>query len=308
MPIRVLLGYDGSPAASTAIDIGARLVPGARAWVVHLWTPPFASAGLRHRLWTGTRHLNDFVAAVEREGEREAEQIAAMGVTLAAAAGWDAEPLVVRSYGGEGLQLAELAEKMAPELVLVGSRGLGGARAVLGSVSDMVVHYTPRPVLVVPYPLLSAEYDCLDTGPVLVGVDGSAGAQTAVATAGRLFPSRSLLLVTVDGDQAVADSAGLPHAGDAAVTRLRVPGGHGAHGRVVAGALSGCARSRRAAALVVGSRGRSAVEEILLGSVAMATLHHVHRPVLVAPAASRTASEHSSPAVGPGRQEVARAR
>lgn len=33
--------------------------------------------------------------------------------------------------------------------------------------------------------------------------------------------------------------------------------------------------------------GRSAVEEIVLGSVAMATLHHACRPVLVAPPAGR---------------------
>jgi nucleotide-binding universal stress UspA family protein len=35
--------------------------------------------------------------------------------------------------------------------------------------------------------------------------------------------------------------------------------------------------------IVVGSRGRSARREILLGSVAMATLHRAHRPVLVVP-------------------------
>ena len=288
MPIRVLLGYDGSPAASAAIDVGARLFPWARAWVVHLWTPQFASTGLQQRLWTDASHLNDFVAAIEREGEREAERIAAMGVTLAAAAGWDAEPLVVRSFGGEGLQLAELAEKNDADLVLVGSRGLGGARAVLGSVSDMVVHYTTRPVLVVPYPLLSAEYDCLANGPVLVGVDGSTGAHTAADSAARLFPGRSLMPVAVDDGQAVADTAGSQPVSYADVTRL--PGGHGVHGQVVADALSRYARGRGAAAIVVGSRGRSAVAEILLGSVAMATLHHAHRPVLVAPEANRTLS------------------
>ena len=38
-----------------------------------------------------------------------------------------------------------------------------------------------------------------------------------------------------------------------------------------------------AAVLVVGSRGRSALREILLGSVAMAALHHSPRPVVVVP-------------------------
>lgn len=288
MAIRVLVGYDGSPAANAAIDAAAQLFPQARALVAHLWTPPFASTSLRQRLWSGTRHVNEFVETVEREGEREAERMATMGVILARAAGWDAEPLVVRSYGGEGLQLTELAEKVDADLVLVGSRGLGGARAVLGSVSDMVVHYTPRPVLVVPHPLLIAEYGALANGPVLVGFDGSAGAQTALASAVALFPTRSLLQVTVDDGQIADDVANPPKRAGVAVTRLHVPSRHGARGRGVAGALAGCARDRTAALLVVGSRGRSAVEEILLGSVAMATLHHAYRPVLVVPAADRT--------------------
>jgi hypothetical protein len=104
--------------------------------------------------------------------------------------------LVVRVYGGEGLQLAGLAEKVDADLVLVGSRGLGGAKAVLGSASDMVVHYSPQPVLVIPQRLVTAEYAAPPTGPVLVGFDDSAG-----ATAARLFPTRRLLSMTVDDGQ-----------------------------------------------------------------------------------------------------------
>ncbi|WP_432826993.1 universal stress protein [Dactylosporangium sp. CA-092794] len=283
MPTRIVVGYDGSPAASAAMEAGARLFPDTHAWVAHLWTPPFASDNLRDRLWTGTAHLDEFVEAVEREGKREAERMAAIGVTLAEAAGWTAEPLVICSYGGEGLRFAELADKVDADVVLVGSRGLGGARAVLGSVSDMVVHYTPRPVLVVPHPLLIDEFEALAAGPVLVGFDGSAGARTALTTAARLFPARTLLPVTVDDGQ----TADEPEAGDIALERLTLPGGHGTHGRSVAAALAGCARARSASVVVVGSRGRSAMREILLGSVAMATLHHVHLPVLVVPSTTR---------------------
>jgi nucleotide-binding universal stress UspA family protein len=285
--MRVLIGFDGSPAASVALQAGAVLFPHAHAWIAHLWTPPFASSALRGRLWTGTSEIDEFVAAVEREGRREAERIAATGVTLATAAGWDAEPLVVRCYSGEGLQLAELAGKMDADLVLVGSRGLGGAPAVLGSVSDMVVHYASRPVLVVPHPLLAAEEDSLAAGPILVATDGSAGARAAHAAAQRLFPARDLLPVTVDGDRP-ADDHDDP-------TPLRISAGHGVHGRAVAAALAACARNRDAAVLVVGSRGRSAAAEILLGSVAMATLHHAYRPVLVVPhAAGRQTVGHGT--------------
>ena len=225
--------------------------------------------------------VDEFVVAVEREGEREAERLAANGVTLARAAGWAAEPLVRRTYGGEGLQFGQLAVELGVDLVLVGSRGLGGTKAVLGSVSDMVAHYTPRPVLVVPHPLLAAETAALTDGPVLVGWDGSAGAGQAFAASRRLFPAREVLLVSVD--RAAEEPADVTDAAGNKATVVHVDSRRQGSASAAAEALAGCARAQSAAVIVVGSRGRSAVREILLGSVAMATLHHSHRPVLVVP-------------------------
>jgi len=54
-------------------------------------------------------------------------------------------------------------------------------------------------------------------------------------------------------------------------------------GRGVADALVRRAQAIGAAAIVVGSRGRSAVREIMLGSAAMAVLHHTDRPAIVVP-------------------------
>lgn len=207
---RVIVGYDGSPQASAAVHVGALLLPHAHAWITSLWTPPFADEKLRRQLWNGGRRLDEFMEAVEREGEWRASRIADIGVTLARAAGWHAESLVRRVEGGEGLQLAQLAEDMAPDLVLVGARGLGGVRAVLGSVSDMVVHYSPKPVLVVPHPLLSTEHAALADGPVVLGWDGSSGAQIALTATERLLPDRNLLLVRVDDDTILDGSASPP--------------------------------------------------------------------------------------------------
>ena len=133
---RAMLGYDGSLVAGAAIGVAAALLPRTHCWITYLWSPPFTDESLRRRLWTGTRGVDDFVAAIEREGRIEAEQIAGLGVALARHAGWEAQTLVERGYGGDGLHLAELAEKLDPDLIVVGSRGLGGARAVLGGVSD----------------------------------------------------------------------------------------------------------------------------------------------------------------------------
>jgi nucleotide-binding universal stress UspA family protein len=275
--LRVLAGYDGSLPAGAAIEVAARLLPGAHAEVTFMWTPPFASEPLRRRMWHGVNGVDEFVEAIEREGEAEALRLAAMGVAVAVAHGWKSEPLIRRSYGGEGLQLAETAEEVGADLIVVGSRGLGGAKAVLGSVSDMVVHYAPCPVLVVPHPLLESERAVLDTGPVIVGWDGSAAAAATAASVIRLFPDRAVVPVYAQDGREPEELPG------SYLVRVHREGGHLERGRATAAALADHARDCRAAVIAVGSRGRTPLREILLGSTAMATLHHAYRPVLVVP-------------------------
>ncbi|WP_134426496.1 universal stress protein [Mycobacterium ulcerans] len=278
MPVNAVVGYDGSPGASTAIEAGALLFPGARGWITYLWVPPFASEKVRRRLRPMASNTNELVEMVEREGELEARRMVAMGATLARAAGWDAEPVLKRTWGPEGLRMAEEADEVQADLVLVGTRGLGGTQAVLGSVADMVLHRCPRPVVVVPNPMLAAEYDALPKGPMVVGWDGSAGSETALAAARRLCPDREVVLVFV-GD----GSAPPPAAGVGELRQLSVERGRGFHARAVSEALVAAGQDNGAALLVVGSRGHSGARETLLGSVAMGTVHHSHRPVLVVP-------------------------
>lgn len=275
MPLGVLIGYDGSPAATAAIEVAGRLLPQAHAWVAQLWTPPFASEGLRRRLRATVGSASELVERTEREGEHEAQRIAATGTTLARAAGLDAEPLVKRSWGGEGLVLAQLAEQVSADALVVGSRGLGGAQALLGSVSETAVHYASRPTLVAPAPMLSDEYDALADGPVVVGWDGSGGARTALAAAQHLFTGRQVIVVSVGPGIAEPPPDGV------VVEHIEMP--RADKEQVVAEALAGLASRRGAAAVVVGSRGQSAARQVLLGSVARTTLRCAHRPVLVVP-------------------------
>lgn len=281
---KAVVAYDGSPAANAAIEVAAQLFPRAHAQIAYLWTPPFANDDLRRRLRARSSDLDELVAAIEREGEQEAARLVATGVMLARAAGWDSEPVVQRAYGGEGLHLAQIADEAQADLLIMGSRGLGGTRAFLGSMSDVAVHYSTRPVLVVPQPLLIDEYEALPDGPIVVGWDGSDGAETALAATRNLFPARDLHLVAVGDDTTQAPQA---EPGGQAFTEVHLQGGHRRQGRAVADTLAAYAREQKAAAIVVGSRGRSAAAEIILGSVAMATLHHAHRPVLVTPSPSR---------------------
>jgi nucleotide-binding universal stress UspA family protein len=279
----VLVGYDGSPQAANAIEIGARLLPDPAARVVHLWAPAFSSPELRRRLVRGAVSLDELAARVEREGAAEAERVAGDGVALARAAGWEAQPLVHRSYSDEGFELARLAERLRPAAVVVGARGLGGARAVLGSVSDTVAHYSPVPVLVVPHPMFGEEREAAAAGAVVVGDDGSDGARVALAAAASLFPGREVIGASVVDEGASGEVA----EGAAVETFVLDAGLSGRGARGVADALARFAAERAAALIVVGSRGRSAWREILLGSVAMAVLRRAEQPVLAVPTADR---------------------
>ena len=282
----LLVGYDGSPDAAGAIETGARLLPRRPVRVVYLWSPPFASANLRHQLWRRAGSLDELMKLLEREGAAEAERLAADGVALSHAAGWQAEALVRRVFGGEGLELARLAEELRPAALVVGSRGLGGVRAMLGSASEAAVHHSPVPVLVVPHPLPVEERRAAAGGPVLVGYDASAGSRAALASAASLFPDRDLIVARAGQDGAGdLDPDELARSGATRATTLGLEGGRDPSARTVADALAGCAAAKGAGVIVVGSRGESAFREILLGSVAMAVLHHAHRPVLVVPSA-----------------------
>ena len=94
--LHVLVGYDGSPSAVSAIEAAARLLPSARTSVLHLWEPPFTSPELRHRLTGRAADLQALGDLLEREGRAEAERLARNGVALARAAGWKAEAVVHR--------------------------------------------------------------------------------------------------------------------------------------------------------------------------------------------------------------------
>lgn len=270
--MKIVVGYDGSLSANGAIETGSVLFPGAEAVIVYLSTPPFGSKGLRARLRHSARNVDELIDLVDTESEGESARLVDLGVTLARAAGWTAEPLVKRTWAGEGLGLAQVGEELQPDVMIVGARGTGASESKIGSVSDLVVHHAPRPILVVSQYMLSVEHEAVADGPVVVGVDGSAGSDRAWKAAEQLFPNRTVVSAAVDdGD---ADSADAMHH----VRRFRGPGAGS-----TADALVAFADEQRAATLVVGSRGRSGLKKVLLGSVAGATLQRTFRPVLVVP-------------------------
>lgn len=284
----MLVGFDGSKGAAAAIRVGASLFPGAHAWIAHVWSPPLVvhpSPKLLRRAGT----IDGLVRLLDEQAHERAGGVTREGVRQAQAAGWEAEGLSRRALHGEWAALARCAEEFDPEVLIVGSRGRSGLRALLGSVSDATVHHSPVSVLVVPETTLAEP----NTAPVLIGYDGSEGARMALTTARRLWPTRPLVAASVASD-AARDLAGA-----AGLTRVALDA-HGVSGsaRTVADALAEHGKALNAAAIVLGSRGQSIHREVLLGSVVMATLHHAHRPVLVVPQPGRLLRLEESPGMG----------
>lgn len=158
------------------------------------------------------------------------------------------------------------------------------------------------------------------SGEIVIGYDGSEDARAATLQAGRLFPGRRTVMANVWQSLAVVmlrtssidtvpatmtDVAAELDAADVERSREVAEEGCGVARdagldpapRSVEGgssawrALLELAGEIDAAAVVVGSRGLSGVESMLLGSVSAGVLHHAVRPVLVVPPADRQSGE-----------------
>lgn len=276
MSAKVMVGFDGSLVSGAA----ATLLPDAQAQIAFLSTPPFATHRLLRRLRAVAEGVNELIEVTEREGTYEAHRLAAMGVALARASGWNAEALVKRSYGGEGRCLAELAEQHHADLIVAGRRGVNGVEAILGSTSQALLDCTTRPVLVVPHPLLMSEWKALADGPVIVGVDGSQEAAAAWQAVEQLMPGRDLVPVFVSG-RVQEHPQDTPVVADHDVVVVSAGRRRNTSERVVAQALNAYADRRDAALVAVGTRDRTGAQRLLQGSVAGDVVHHSHRPVIV---------------------------
>jgi nucleotide-binding universal stress UspA family protein len=140
-PARILLATDGSKEAELAASTAADLAKGTGS-ELHLVTValeyPYVYA------YYDVRHP----AEVERH-RQEAQKILDQQVDRVVEAGGSGAKAHV-SMGVPDEEIVVLAEELGADLVVVGSRGLGGMhRTLMGSVSDSVVRHAHCPVLVV---------------------------------------------------------------------------------------------------------------------------------------------------------------
>jgi nucleotide-binding universal stress UspA family protein len=143
----LLLCYDGSEAAGRAIAAAAELLAERRALVLNVWESWVAEAPA---LAGASSTVQGMAAELDEVADDQSDERAAEGVRLAARAGFDAEGASERASGPTWQAILTTADERSCAAVVVGSRGLTGISAALGSVSNGVVHHSLRPVLVVP--------------------------------------------------------------------------------------------------------------------------------------------------------------
>ncbi|WP_432072215.1 universal stress protein [Streptomyces wuyuanensis] len=283
----VVVGVDGSESGLAAVEEAAREARwrGAALRVVHAFIWARMQVPLGPSSYGppegGLRNMADRLVA--EAVERAASTAPEVEVGSAVVSG---EPLTVLE-----------AESQGAELVVVGSRGMGGfVGLMVGSTAVHLAAHGRCPVLVVREPS-HAE------GPVLVGVDGSPASEAAVDFA---FAEAALRGSGVLALHAYTPwNAPLPPPQDPSMPYANPPGAvTEAEERLLAEALAGrretypgvpvehavvrgdtrkalIEASASAQILVVGARGRGGFKGLLLGSVSQAMLHHAHCPVAV---------------------------
>ena len=138
----LLIAYDGSAGSRAALAEAGSLFPGRQATVLTVWAPVMTTSPL-------SAGVPIALPNVDEQVEEEAAKTAANGARIAEDAGLKASADSARGAPAWST-IVSTADDIDAELIVVGARGLSPFKsALLGSVSNGVVHHTTRPVLVV---------------------------------------------------------------------------------------------------------------------------------------------------------------
>ena len=297
--MRILLAYDASEGAAVAarlveraawpvgssIELVTVIEPELAELPVGPWPTPSAAATIAAE--------DDLarVLAAKAALDEVAERLRAHGLDV----------LTVVLRGEARYVLVDRIERDRPDLVVTGSRHLGGLRRiVLGSISSALVDRSPVPVLV-------ARGDRLER--VVVATDGSEIADEAIATIARwpFLATTEIRVASVAADHPIpwpsemipgippdaledvrtdaADRAEHERIANVAADRLSAAG-LAARAQVLSGpaaaAITAFARDWGADLVILGSHGRTGITRVVLGSVARDVLDNAVSSVLIA--------------------------
>lgn len=306
----VLVPLDGSDKDERAIPAAAAFadLAGSDLRLISVFDTPVESLSTR----AGTMGVKD--AALEVRGDLE-RNVRGIADRLIADTGRPVTAEVAEGFDVAGVLVARAGEP-STELVVMATRAAGAlGRAVRGSVADRVMRESPRPVVLVPPGSVDTRGKQLQLERVLVPLDGSAFALSAVDQLLELRGGSELEYVLLEvvtsgfvdvsppGLAGLADYAAIPEAysglSDIAqaraaaeerlngvADRLRAQGAPSVRVRVVeaaepAAAITRAVREELVDFIAMSTRGSSGLKRFVLGSVAEKVVRESAVPVLL---------------------------
>lgn len=140
----IVVGFDGSPASHVALSRAIQRVgPSGKLYLVHAWAVPEA--------WRGGGTFQPYVdrALTAAEAVVDAGVAAHPGLESIR---WESELICAPAARA----IADVAETRHADEIILGTRGFGRVRALLGSVAHELIHLAPCPVTVIPERMVEA--------------------------------------------------------------------------------------------------------------------------------------------------------
>ncbi|MEU8317389.1 universal stress protein [Nonomuraea sp. NPDC048881] len=276
----IVAGVDGSPTGLLSVDWAAKeaVLRGVSLTVAHV-VPDWVCRPISGRYAEVGKWMRDGAKEVLAAAERQARELGAEVTT----------ELVPGDPRAALIKTAEQAD-----LLVVGSRGLGGVRGLLlGSVAHGVAAHAQTDVVLVRDP------PAVPRGELVVGVDRSEGSLRALKFAFAEAELRGARLRAVEAFAwprpsgfGPADPEAERETREALRTFLAIPRQCHPGVEVIEDVVHGhpveVLREVAAGAdlLVVGSRGHGTLKGMLIGSVSQAMLHHAPGPLAIVKATS----------------------
>jgi nucleotide-binding universal stress UspA family protein len=144
---RIVVGYDGSPASRSAVAQAAeRAGDDGRVYVVHSYAQPHD--------WVGTPSYQLMLDLVLNRAEATVKSLEAEATDLGLdEVEWETEVIADRPAHA----IACVASTRHADEIIVGTRGFGRARALLGSVAHELIDLADCPVTVIPERVVERE-------------------------------------------------------------------------------------------------------------------------------------------------------
>ena len=274
---RLLVGFDGSDAATEALGWAGRLArrDGSEIVVARMFTPGQAEV-------SPEGYADLLQGAMNQVEEVAAELLDPLGVTYRTVV----EP-------GTEDALLRVADLNNADLIVVGPRGDGGFAALhIGSTAHHLAHCAERPVAIIPSHPASTSFDT-----IVVGIDGSSGSTAAVDWSSSFAMRTGAEVVAVHSFEPFIQW--VPESDPTSIMRsiereidecTKAMRAQGVRVRTTivkdihpVAALASIIEKERAGLAVVGRRGRGGFAGLILGRVPEQLVHHAHVPVVVVP-------------------------